>query len=142
MSRIAIMRSRAAQICGFSYVEVLVATLIMAVCVPAALDALSGGVSVARAGTSHTVNQQRIKSRLEEVLANRFTTLDAAAMAAGNSPGAVVPGYSDASGTPDRLIVNLYRYDGTVPTATDSGLLWVKVSIEGSVLALNTLAAR
>ena len=79
---------------------------------------------------------------MEVVLANRFATLDAAAMAAGNSPSAIVAAYSDAAGTKDRLIVNLYRYDGSAPTASDTGLLWVKVSIEGSALALNTLRSR
>ena len=59
-----------------------------------------------------------------------------------NSPSAVVAGYSDASGTSDRLIVNIYRYNGTAATSTDTGLLWVKVSIEGSALSLDTLRAR
>ena len=127
---------------GFSYVEVLVATFILAVSLPAALGALRNSVSAAGVDAKYTLNQQRVKSRLEEVLANRFATLDAAALAAGNSTSAVVTGYSDAAGATDRLIVNLYRYDGTAQTASDTGLLWVKVSIEGAALALNTLTAR
>jgi hypothetical protein len=36
----------------------------------------------------------------------------------------------------------MYRYDGTSQTATDTGLLRIRVAIENSVLALETLKAR
>jgi type II secretory pathway component PulJ len=127
---------------GFSYVEVMVAAMILALCLPAALQALGSAVRAADTQPGYTVNQQRLGSRIEVVLANRYATLDAAAIAAGNSPSAIVAAYSDAAGTADRLIVNLYRYDGAAPSASDTGLLRVKVSIEGSALALETLKAR
>lgn len=127
---------------GLSYVEVLIAVVIVAVCLVPALDALLGGLSAADTQRLQAVNQQRLKARLEEVLANRFVTLDAAAIAAGNSPSTIVDAYSDAAGTADRLLVTLYRYDGSSPTVSDSGLLWVKVAIEASSLSLNTLKTR
>jgi Tfp pilus assembly protein PilV len=127
---------------GLSYAEVLIAVVIVAVCLVPALDALRSGLSAADTQRLQAVNQQRLKTRLEEVLANRFSTLDAAAMAAGNSPSVTTATYSDAAGTADRLLVTLYRYDGSAPTATDSGLLWVKVAIEASSLSLNTLKTR
>jgi Tfp pilus assembly protein PilV len=139
---IALRPSRRRAAPGFSYVEILVAMAIIAVSLPAALEAVRGGVAATRFEGQQTVLQARLRSRLEEVLANRFSTLDAAALAAGNSPTAVVPAWSDAAGTPDRIVVSLYRYNGTAAVATDTGLLWVKASIEGTALALNTLAAR
>lgn len=127
---------------GLSYVEVLIAVVMVAVCLVPALDALRDGLSAADTQRLQVVNQQRLKARLEEVLANRFVTLDAAAMAAGNNPAASVAAYSDAAGSADRLLVTLYRYDGSGPTGSDSGLLWVKVAIEGSSLSLDTLKSR
>ena len=127
---------------GFSYVESIVALLILATALAPALSALRPGLAASASTRSYNVNQQRLKSRMEEVLANRFATLDAAAIAAGNSPAATVAAYSDAAGTKDRLLVTLYRYDGVSLTASDSGLLWVTVAIEGSSLALNTLKSR
>ena len=127
---------------GLSYVEVLIAVVIVAVCLVPALDALRDGMSASATQRSHAVNQQRLKTRMEEVLANRFATLDAAAMAAGNNPSTTAAAYTDAAGSADRLLVTLYRYDGSAPTSSDSGLLWVKVAIEGSNLSLDTLKSR
>ena len=103
---------------------------------------MRGGVAATRFEGQQTAQQVRLRSRMEEVLANRFSTLDAAAMAAGNTPTAIVATWSDAAGTTDRVVVNIYRYNGTTAVSTDTGLLWVKASIEGSALALNTLTAR
>ena len=127
---------------GFSYIEVLIAIVIIAVCLVPALDALQYGVRAAGTQRSYTINQQQLKTRFEEVLANSFATLDAAAMLAGNSPASTVAAYSDAAGTADRLLVTLYRYDGSAATGTDTGLLWINVAIEGSNLSLNTLKSR
>ncbi len=127
---------------GLSYVEVLIAVAIVAVCLAPATDALREGLRAAGVQRSHTVNQQRLRARMEEVLANKFATLDAAAMAAGNNPAATVAAYTDAAGSADRLLATLYRYDGSAPTASDTGLLWVKVAIEGSNLSLDTLKGR
>ena len=118
------------------------AVAILAVALAPTLNALRDVVSAAGAQDTYAINQQRLKARLEEVLANSFIALDAAAVAAGNSPGAISTTYSDAAGTADRVLVTLYRYDGAAATSSDSGLLWVKAAIEGSSLALNTLAAR
>jgi len=127
---------------GFSYVEVIVAMLIVAAALVPALEALRPGLAGAAAERTYSVNQQRLKARMEEVLANDFRVLDAAAMAAGNSATATVAAYSDAAGTPDRLLTTMYRYDGASQTATDTGLLRVRIAIEGSALALETLKSR
>jgi prepilin-type N-terminal cleavage/methylation domain-containing protein len=134
---------------GFSYVEVLIAVVIIAVCLAPALDALRDGVRAAGAELDYTKNQQRLKTRFEDVLANSFATLDAAAMAAGNNPSSIVAAYSDAAGTADRLLVTLYRYDpivaitdGIGATVSATGLLRIKVAIEDSNLLLDTLKSQ
>ncbi len=127
---------------GISYIEVLVAVVILAVALAPALDALVGGLTGSATHRDYTIAEQRLRTRMEDVLAREFAALDAAAMAAGNNPGATIAAYSDAAGTSGRLLVTIYRYDGTAATATDKGLLWVKVWIEGSALALDTLRGR
>jgi len=127
---------------GLSYVEVLIAVAIVAVCLAPALDALRDGMTAAATQRSQAVNQQRLKTRMEEVLAIPFATLDAVAMAAGNSPSFTVAAYSDAPGTAARLLATLYRYNGSAATGSDTGLLWAKVAIEGSNLSLDTLKSR
>lgn len=132
---------------GLSYVEVLIAVVIVALCLVPALDALRDGVRTAAAQGSQAVNQQRLKTRMEEVLANRYVTLYNAVYnpvmaVCNNIPSATVAAYSDAAGTADRLLVTVYCYDGSSPSVSDTGLLRVKVAIEGSNLSLDTLKSR
>ena len=127
---------------GFSHIETMVALLILAIALVPALEALRPGLAGAAGQRAYLASQQRLKARMEEVLANDFRVLDTAATANGNSTTTPVAAYSDASGTPDRRLTTIYRYDGTAQTATDTGLLRIRVAIEGSVLALETLKAR
>lgn len=129
---------------GFQYVEVLVATVVLAVCLAPALEALTG-TGTTRAGAA-TLDRdlERVHARLETVLAQPFASLEAAA--AGNAtPGS----YSDAAGTPGRLLVYIAGYDGDNAdgdgnpfTGADSGLLWVRVRTEEGRPVLTTLTAR
>jgi hypothetical protein len=85
--------------------------------------------------------------RLEETLAQPFSDLDAAAVAAGSRTAPT--SYSDAVATPDRLLVFMARYDGddvdtdSDPfTGGDEGLLWIQVAIEDTDYALETVIGR
>ena len=127
---------------GFSHIETLVALIILATALAPALEALGPGVTRAASQRTYTASEVRLKAKMEEVLANQFRVLDTAAMAAGNSTTAAVAAYSDAVDTPDRRVTTIYRYNGTAQTATDTGLLRIRVAIEGSALALETLKAR
>lgn len=128
---------------GVHYVEAAVALLILAVTIVPAMDAVRGGVQVASSdGTAASWHAARDK--IEEVLSRPFAELDAAATAAGG-PGNP-SSYSEASGTAGRRIVYLARYDGDNAdgdndpfTGGDAGLLWIRVAIEGSPVALTTL---
>jgi len=135
---------------GLSYIEVLIAVVIIAVCLAPATDALRDGVRSAGAQLAYTKNQQRLKSCFEVVLAKGFATLDTAAQANLGIPAAPVPAISlDPSCAndpdplhPDPLLMILYRYNGSAKTDEDTGLLWIKVAIEGSNLQLDTLKSR
>lgn len=131
---------------GFSYVEVLVAVLVVAICLPPALDALHAAAQAASAHEAQVALQYRLGGRMEQVLADSFAALDAAALVTG-SP--VVPtGYSDPAGTPGRLLVFLAHYDldngdddGDPFTGADPGLLWVRVAVENGTTAVESVMA-
>jgi hypothetical protein len=128
---------------GLSYVEVLIAVVIMAATVIPVTDALRGAMHTADADSVATVNHYRLVGKLDEVLAKPFTEL---------SPEAAGPttstAYSDPPGTTDRRLVFISGYDGDDAdadndpfTGMDAGLLWVRVEIEGTVMAVESLAA-
>lgn len=132
---------------GVSYVEVIVATLLVVAVLVPALESLPGGLQAARVERGATDLALRAASRMEEVMATDFATLDAAALAAGGP--ALASSLSDAPGTADRRVVYLSRYDADDAdadanpfTGTDAGLLWVRVEIENAGHALASLRAR
>lgn len=124
---------------GLSYLEVLVSTVIATAALAPALDALRNGAAAAGVHRGHLIDRHRLVSRIEEVTANRFATLDAEAVATSNSPTTPSTTYSDAPGTPNRIVVMLYRFDGSTATSVNTGLVRVDAMVEGSKLSLSTL---
>jgi len=135
---------------GFSYIEVLLAIALIAVCLAPALDALRVAVSGAAIHEASLVDRYALQAKMEEVLAEPFAALTDAATAAG-SPTAPTS-YSDTAPlttTDGRQItreVYIWPYDGDNTdsdndpfTGTDPGLLYVKVQINGALFALETL---
>jgi type II secretory pathway component PulJ len=127
---------------GWTYMEALVATGLIAVSLVPAIQSLQSVAQGATNQRTYTVNEQRLETRMEELLARTFAALDAEAVATGNSSSSTSTLFSDAAGTADQLLVTVYRYDGTGATSTDTGLIWVKVAMTGSTLQLNSLALR
>ena len=144
---------------GFSYLEVLIATVIIAVALVPAIDALYAGMLGARVYDSSSKEYYLATTRMEEVLAEPHVNLKAAAALAGN---AITPSsYSDPTGSTDRRLVFLGLYDPenkdgdndpfTVPDPdldNDNnpftgyvGLIWVRVQIEGSAAFIESLSA-
>ncbi len=131
---------------GFSYIEVLVAVAILAVALVPAMDALRSGVVGAEVHASRTELHYRLAGKLEELLAEPFGALDDEALAIG-APTIPSTAYSDPAATPDRRLVFLSRYDGDNVdpadgdpfTGVDEGLLWMRVEIEHTHLALERL---
>lgn len=139
------MRNRQTQL-GLSYVEVIIATGIIAVSLVPMLEALQTAFVGADVHEEFARAEQRLGAGMEVILAEQFGSLDAAALEAGSE---TTPSkYSDPAATPDRLLVYLSRYDGDNAdgdnlqfTGVDAGLLWVRVEIENTVYGLEALTA-
>lgn len=129
---------------GLTYLEVLIATLVLLIGLVPALDALRTAVTGTATNEGYVAAQHRLGGRLEEVLAEPFSDLDAAA-GAPTTPSS----YSEAPGTPGRLLIFLARYDGDDADGNgnpfnggDEGLLWVQAVIEDTPYTLETLIAQ
>ena len=130
---------------GFSYVEVLLATTILALALVPALDALRVGVQGSGVHRDRAIQHYRLVGVMETVLAEPFGKLQSEAAAAAGAPTA----YSDPGGTPDRRLVYLAGWDGDdadgdgdPTTGVDPGLLYVRVEIAGTGLRLESLTAQ
>ena len=128
---------------GVSYVEVLTAAIIIAVAVIPAMTALRGAMDTAEADTEATARHFQLVAKMEQVLAEPFTAVSAA-VAGPASPST----YSDAPGSTDRRLVFVSLYDGDNAdvdgdpfTGADPDLLWVRVEIEGTLDATESLKA-
>jgi Tfp pilus assembly protein PilV len=131
---------------GSSYLEVLVAAVLIAIVLLPLLDAIQGAGASSDAHRNASEQHFHLTARLEEVLAEPFTALAAEAAAAGS--GSNPASYSDAVGSDNRRLVYLSLYDGDnadadgLPfTGVDAGLMWVRVEIEGSLLSIETLVS-
>ena len=148
---------------GISYVEVMVATVLIAILLVPALEALQTGINGADIHEDYAVDHYQLVSKFEEVLAKPFSTLLSASAIEGSYTTAT--SYSDAVGVANRRIVYLSYYDAddtdgdgnlfTIADADTDGdsnpytggdvdisLLWVRVEIENSAHAMETLVSR
>jgi prepilin-type N-terminal cleavage/methylation domain-containing protein len=132
---------------GLTLIEVLVTIVLLSVVLVPAIRALQTSVVGANVHNDLATEHFRLTSRMEELLAEPFTNLAAAAIASGGPTAA--SSYSDAAGPPGRLLVYLGFYDGDNAdtddnpfTGIDPGLLWVKVEAEGTIHALQTITAK
>jgi hypothetical protein len=142
------MFPRLCNVSGFSYVEVLVAAVLIAITLVPALNALLGGIQGSDIHAEQAVDHYRMTGRLEDVLAKPFDELQQAADAAGG-PGVIVDAYSDSAGTERRRLIFLSRYDGDNAdadndpfTGVDDGLIWVQVRIEKTQDSMETLTEK
>ena len=131
---------------GFSYMELLIATLLIAIMLVPALEAMQSGIQSSGIHTELARNQYRMISKMEETLALPFSELLQQADLVAD-PTVLIPApFSDAAGTESRRLVFLARYDGDDVdgdkdpfTGTDTGLLWLRVTIEDSQRSLETV---
>lgn len=129
---------------GFSYVEVMVATVIVVVALIPAIDALTSGLQATEAHVALTEERFHVASRLEEILALPLGALDTEALTIADP--LVATAYSDAPGSVRRRLVYLSRYDGDDAdsdgnrfTGGDEGLVWVRVELENTTTSIETL---
>ena len=127
---------------GLSYIEVLIATILIAVSLVPAVEALRGGIFGAGLHQEAAADHYELKAKMEEVLAEPYALLDAAALSAGSET--TPTSYSDPSGSTKRRLVYLSRYDPSIQgfTTLDTGVLWVHVRFESGAGELETLTAR
>lgn len=126
--------------------ELLIATLLIAIMLVPALDAMQSGIQGSGVHTELAQKQYRMISKMEQTLAQPFSELLQQADLAADPKILIPPPYSDAAGTESRRLVFLARYDGDNAdgdkdpfTGTDAGLLWLRVAIEDSPRALETV---
>ena len=135
---------------GFFYVEVLVATLLIAISLAPAIEALQPGIQGSGIHQSLAIDHYGLGAKMEITLAEPFSALLSVADATGNP--ATPTSYSDTLTTSDgrALTRNVYlsRYDGDNAdgdgngfTGTDDDLLWIKIEIEGTGLTLESLSS-
>jgi len=132
---------------GLTLVEVLITMVLLTVLLVPAMQALRTSVTGAQVHADLAADQFRLTSRMEELLAQPFGDLEAAALSAGG-PGNPTT-YSETAGPPGRLVVYLSPYDGDNAdadddpfTGTDAGLLWIRVEAENTVHDLQTIRAQ
>jgi len=127
---------------GFSYIEVLLYVVLIAVLLVPDMQVLNGAISGSASNVA--ARQLNLRNKMEEVLSKPYSTLYAVtSVSGGNTATSISTSLSDASGTVDRRAVTIYRYDTTTNalSATDTGVLFVNVYYEadGSTNGLNTL---
>jgi len=136
---------RGARAHGFSYVEVLVSVVLLAVLLVPALQSLQGGVRNA-VTPSMAARPQLLRAKIEEVLSSPFPELYAATYVGGANTTGINATFSDAVGAANRRVVVLYRYNAATKalSTNDTGLLYVSAyySADGSAGAVATLAGR
>ena len=127
---------------GVAYTEVMVALVLVMVALVPALEALRPGVMASQALGAVATRDATLRAKMEEVLAKPYSVLDAETqLAGGNTTTSVSTALSDATGA-ERRVVILYRTDGSALSATDTGLLRVRVAYEAGGAALETLRSK
>ncbi len=131
---------------GISYVEVMVATLLIAVALVPMIEALGPGLQGSRIHRERAEVNFVLQGKLERVLAESFADLDDAAATAGDFT--VATSYSDlAAGVPHEVFV--WRWDVDNADADDDpftggedDILWVRVATVDGLTELQTLISR
>jgi hypothetical protein len=130
---------------GLSYVEVLIATVLVVVTLVPAIEALHPAIQGAGIHKTEAGIHYHLTARLENLLAKSFAMLDAEAQTLAD-PNAISAEFSDAAGSTNRRLVFLSRYDADNAdadndpfTGTDEGLVWLRVEVENTSHSLETL---
>jgi hypothetical protein len=132
---------------GISYIEVLIASVLIVITLVPMMDAVRGAISSASAHEDAAIQHLHLIAMLEDVLAEPFSSLETAATAAGGET--VASSYSDLAGSNHRRLVYLSLYDGDNSdadddpfTGVDPGLMWVRTEIEGTLMSFESLVSK
>jgi len=136
---------------GISYIEILIATVLILITLLPMMDAMRGATMSTAAHEEFAIRNAHLRAKMEEVLGEPFARLEAAASAAeqGGRSFDQPSLYTDAPGATDRRVVYLSYFDGDNAdndgdpfTGVDPGLMWVRTEIEGTRLAVESLVYR
>jgi hypothetical protein len=136
---------------GISYIEVLIAALLIVISLIPMMDAMRGAAASSGFHEDAAVRHAHLLAKMEIVLAEPYSSLENAAIAAGqggdswSSPSS----YSDPPGADSRRLVFLSLYDGDNAdsdnnpfTGVDGDLMWVRTEIAGTPVVVETLVYR
>ena len=127
---------------GLAYIEVIVALVVVVIALVPALNAMQLGLRGSQWLGAIAVRDTSLRGKMEEVMARPFDTLNAETfLSGGNTTTSVSTALSDAAGA-ERRIVILYRTDGSAVSASDTGLVRVRVAYEAGGTALETLRSK
>jgi type II secretory pathway pseudopilin PulG len=141
----------AARQAGISYIEVLIATLLILITLLPMMDAMQGATVSAGVHEEATLQGARLQATMERVMSEPFAQLEAAAIVAGKGGNSFdqPSSYSDAQGEQYRRIVYLSLFDGDNAdlddnpfTGADPDLFWIRTELEGTRLAVESLVYR
>ena len=137
---------------GFAYVEVLIATALIAVVLPAALSAARSAAANSSLANIFSEQHEARMRRLAQLKITPYADLLRAAELSGSPNAASL--YSDSAGTPNRVVVRISVFDAdsdpfVVPDnnfdgdgnlySGYQGLLWLEVATENTPDSLTTL---
>ena len=127
---------------GLAYIEVIVALVIVVVALVPALNAMQSGLRGSQLLGAIAARDTSLRGKMEEVMAKPFDTLNAETfLSGGNTTASVSTALSDAAGA-ERRIVILYRTDGSAVSASDTGLVRVRVAYEAGGTALESMRSK
>ena len=132
---------------GVSYIEVLIATALIAISLVPMTNAMRDAIGASAAHEDTAIQQLHMLAKMEDVLAQAFSSLETAATEAGSA--SVPTRYSDLVGSENRRLVYLSLYDGDNAdsdddpfTGVDAGLLWIRTEIEGTLMSVESLVSQ
>jgi len=132
---------------GVSYVEVLIATVLIAISLVPMTNAVRDAIDGSVVHEDTAISQLHMLAKLEDVLAQSFSSLETAATEAGST--SVPTSYSDLDGSENRRLVFLSLYDGDNAdsdddpfTGVDAGLMWIRTEIEGTLMSVESLVSQ
>ena len=127
---------------GFSYVEVLVALVLLAIGIVPATDAVRYSLAAPQMAQAAIQSLQCVKNHMEKILAEPYQNLaNAAGLITAASTVYSLP--ADAQCAARNVYLSFYTPGPTAGfVAINSGLLYVTVATPGTALTLSTLVAQ
>lgn len=105
---------------GFSFVEVMVAVLLLAICAIPMMEALTSGLKVSNAGVDKARELRCMKNTMEAILAKPYQTLWLAA-SQDNAASYVLPDDASCAGITRQLAISLCEQTGSSTVFLTSG---------------------